>query len=71
MIKYAINYYNDFVLPKKKYLKIENSQEIIFKDLLNLLQKIDNNLTAEEIQTQIYEIGKKHNFANLTDLSVL
>ena len=25
------------------------------------------NSTSEEIQTQIYEIGKKHNFDNLRD----
>ena len=33
----------------------------------NLLKNIDTELSSEEIQTQIYEIGKKHNFVNLRD----
>ena len=33
----------------------------------NLLQEININVTSEEIQTQIYEIGKKHKFNNLRD----
>ena len=32
-----------------------------------LLQEMNVNSTSEEIQTQIYEIGKKHNFDNLRD----
>ena len=67
LIKYAINYYNDFVLPSKKYLKIDDSNRVIFKDLRELLIKIDQNLSSENIQTEIYEIGKKNNFDNLRD----
>ena len=32
-----------------------------------MLKTIDTNLSSEEIQTHIYEIGKKHNFSNLRD----
>ena len=31
------------------------------------LETIDTELSSEEIQTQIYEIGKNHNFVNLRD----
>ena len=34
---------------------------------MNLLKNIEAELSSEEIQTQIYEIGKKHNFVNLRD----
>ena len=67
LINCAINYYIDFVLPNKKYIKIDTSNKLIFEDILNFLSQINNDLTAEEIQTQIYEIGKKHNFTNLRD----
>ena len=39
----------------------------MFEDILSLLKTIDTELSSEEIQTQIYEIGKKHNFVNLRD----
>ena len=67
LIDYAINYYTDFVMPKKKYLPIDNSNEDIFLDILNFLKKIDVESSSEDIQKQIYQIGKKHNFPNLRD----
>ncbi len=67
LIQYAINYYTDFVLPKKEYLKIDNHNKQIFEDIYNLLQNTNPSETSEEIQTKIYEIGKKHNFQNLRD----
>ena len=67
MIDYAINFYTDFVLPKKKYTLIDNSNQDIFLDIVSFLKKIDADSSSEDIQTQIYEIGKKYNFTNLRD----
>ena len=67
LIQYAINYYNDFVLPNKKYLKIDNKNKIIFEELKILLTNIDHESSSEKIQTEIYEIGKKNEFENLRD----
>jgi len=67
LIEYAINYYNDFVLPNKRYLKLENENKQIFEDIKLLLETTNQESSAEEIQTQIYEIGKKYNFKNLRD----
>jgi lysyl-tRNA synthetase class 1 len=67
LIQYAINYYNDFVLPGKKYLKIDNSNKSIFLDMKRILKEIDNKSSSEEIQTEIYELGKKYKFENLRD----
>ena len=66
-IEYAINYYIDFVLPSKKYLKIDNKSKKIFEDLYQILREINKKSTSEEIQTEIYELGKKYNFVNLRD----
>ena len=49
--------YDNFI--SSKYLSITNTE--------NLLKTIDTELSSAEIQTQIYEIGKKHNFVNLRD----
>ena len=67
LIQYSINYYNDFVLPNKKYLKLENENRQIFEDIKLFLETTDHESSAEELQTQIYEIGKKYNFENLRD----
>ena len=49
------------------YLVINEKTKPVFEDILCLLKTIDMKLTSEEIQTHIYEIGKKHNFSNLRD----
>ena len=67
LIDYAINYFNDFVLPNKKYLKIEDNHRLIFEDIKSLLMQTNKDSSSEMIQTEIYEIGKKHNFDNLRD----
>ena len=68
LIQYSLNYYNDFVLPYKKYLKVPENKKIIFEDIIQLLEKeIINDHSAEDIQTMLYEVGKKHKFENLKD----
>ena len=68
MIEYALNYYSDFVLPTKKYLKINLTNRKIFQDIIDLLKNdISNSNTAEDIQTLLYELGKQHKFYNLME----
>ncbi len=68
LIDFALNYYNDFILPKKKYVKIDNENKNIFLDIIFVLQNdITVESTAEEIQTLLYEVGKKHYVENLKD----
>ena len=68
LIDYAINYYTDFVLPNKKYLDVNNDNIIVLQDMLNILKtQITEKNSAEEIQTLLYEVGKKHQFDNLKD----
>jgi len=67
-IDYAINYYTDFVLPNKKYLEVSNDNKIIFEEILTILKtQITEKDSAEEIQTLLYEVGKKYQFSNLKD----
>ncbi len=68
LIDYSINYYNDFVLPNKKYLNVNNNTKIVFDDIKDILtNKINKNTSAEDIQTLLYDVGKKHQFENLKD----
>ena len=68
LIDFALNYYNDFILPKKIYVKIDTNNKHVFTDIINILEnEVSQESTAEDIQTLLYEIGKKHNFENLKD----
>ena len=68
LINYAINYYNDFVLPNKKYLNIDSTNKSVFEEMRDVLKlKINKNNSAEDIQTLLYEVGKNHHFENLKD----
>tara|TARA_B100001250_G_scaffold3514_1_gene2966 strand:- start:1947 stop:2585 length:639 start_codon:yes stop_codon:yes gene_type:complete len=68
LIDYSINYYNDFVLPHKKYLNIDNSNKLVFENIRDVLKnKINEDTSSEEIQTLLYEVGKNHEFENLKE----
>ncbi len=68
LINYALNYYNDFILPKKKYLKIDDNTKSVFIDIINVLENdVTSENSAEDIQTILYEVGKRHKFENLKD----
>ena len=68
LIGFALNYYNDFILPNKQYLKIDSNNRKIFEDIIYVLENdIVPESSSEDIQTFLYEVGKKHNFDNLKD----
>ncbi len=65
---FALNYYEDFILPKKKFLEIDGSNKEVFIDIINVLEnEVTENSSSEDIQTLLYEVGKKHEFENLKD----
>jgi len=68
LIDYSINYYNDFVLPHKKYLNIDDSNKAVFENIRDVLKnKINEDTSSEEIQTLLYAVGKNHEFENLKE----
>jgi lysyl-tRNA synthetase class 1 len=67
LIGYAINYYKDFVHPTKIYRAPNEKEESALKDLVTLLASLPEDAKGEDIQTAIYDIGKKHEFENLRD----
>lgn len=60
---YALNYYRDFIKPKKKYRAPNEMERKALEELLAALPKLE--ASAEAIQTEIFEIGKRHPFADL------
>ena len=67
MVACAINYYNDFIKANKKYRDATEAEKAAILDLKNAL--IEQGRTdgfaptdSGEIQTLVFEIGKKHNY---------
>jgi lysyl-tRNA synthetase class 1 len=67
LVGYAINYYRDFVKPFKIYRQPTDQERAAMEDLLAALEAMDPGLSGTDIQNQVYEIGKTHEFENLRD----
>lgn len=67
LVDNAVNYYNDFVKSKKNYIEPNESHKEILRKILNLLQNIDLNISAEDLQTELYTIGRESGYENLRD----
>ncbi len=68
LISYAIKYFNDIIKKTKKY-KIPNTEEKkVLEKLIKALDKCSDKMKPEDIQTQIYTVGKENGYKeNLRD----
>jgi lysyl-tRNA synthetase class 1 len=65
LTEYAVNYFQDFIKPNKEY-RIPNDMECAaLEDLLKTLSAIPKGSEGSEIQTEVYEVGKRHEFDDL------
>ena len=68
LTEYAINYFKDKVEPNKKFKIPNETEKKSLNNLVKKLEKIDQKLTPEDIQTIIYSVGKENGYAdNLRD----
>ena len=63
----AIAYYRDFIKPAKVYRPPTETERAALQDLADTLKGMDVKSEAEDLQTQVYEVGKRHGFENLRD----
>jgi lysyl-tRNA synthetase class 1 len=62
LVGYAINYYRDFVLPKKRYREPTAAERGALNDLRDALARLPEDGTAEDIQNVVYDIGRREPF---------
>jgi Lysyl-tRNA synthetase (class I) len=62
LIDYAIKYYNDVIKKNKKYKKPNDKEIKALNALVNLLDKCNDNMKPEDIQTEIYTVGKENGY---------
>jgi lysyl-tRNA synthetase class 1 len=65
LVDYALAYYRDFVKPHKHYRTPTAEERRALEDLDLALKQVEP--TPEAIQEQVFEVGKRHNYANLRD----
>jgi len=65
LTEYAVNYFQDFIKPKKEYRAPNEMERQALEDLLKTLSRITEGLGGSEIQTKVYEVGKRHEFNDL------
>ena len=66
-VKYAINYYQDFVKPSKKFRKATTKEKTALADLHSKLGELPKESEIQEIQSLLFSVGKENNFENLKD----
>jgi lysyl-tRNA synthetase class 1 len=65
LIGLAVNYARDFVAPTLKRRPPSEIEAEAMRDLDSELAKLPQDASAEDIQTQVFEVGKRHPFENL------
>jgi lysyl-tRNA synthetase class 1 len=57
---FAVRYYQDFVKPAKRYRAPTPPERAALFDLAGELKRLPAGADGETIQTQVYEVGKRH-----------
>jgi len=68
LISYAIKYFNDVIKKNKKYKTPSAEEKKALEKLIQALDKCNDEMKPEDIQTQIYTVGKDNGYKeNLRD----
>ena len=62
LVDYAINYYRDFVAPKKQFREPSAAEREALTDLRDALSQLPADVSPENIQDVVYEIGRREPF---------
>jgi lysyl-tRNA synthetase class 1 len=68
LVGYAIKYFNDVIKLQKKYKKPNDNEKLALEALVKTLDKCNDKMSPEDIQTLIYSTGKENGYSeNLRD----
>jgi lysyl-tRNA synthetase class 1 len=62
LVEYAIHYFRDFVLPEKRFREPGEAERAALADLRDALSQLKPDASAEDIQTVVYEVGRREPF---------
>ncbi len=64
LVGYAIKYFNDVIKSQKKYKKPNDREKKALQALIKTLEKCNDSMSPEDIQTLIYSVGKENGYAD-------
>ncbi|MCJ7787380.1 MAG: lysine--tRNA ligase, partial [Methyloceanibacter sp.] len=67
LVGYAIRYFHDLVKPAKRYRAPSEKERAALLDLASRLDSMSGDVKSEEIQAEVYAVGKEHGFEPLRD----
>ena len=67
LVGHALAYHRDVVAPHRRYRAPTDQERAAMEELHAWLGGPGRDASAEAIQFELYEIGKRHAFANLRD----
>jgi lysyl-tRNA synthetase, class I len=68
LVGYAIKYFNDVIKSQKNYKQPNTSEKLALEALIKTLEKCNDKMLPEDIQTLIYSTGKENGYSeNLRD----
>ncbi len=67
MVGYAIRYFEDFVKPTKQFRAPNDQERTAMEDLASRLDAMPADADGEALQTEVYSVGKEHEFENLRE----
>ncbi len=65
LVDCAITYYRDFVKPAKAYRLPDETERKALGELADAIEALPADADAQALQTEVYEIGKRHPFPDL------
>jgi lysyl-tRNA synthetase, class I len=69
LVRYAINYFRDFVLPTKQFREPSEPERAALLSLRDALSQLSAESTPEQIQDVVYEIGRREPFLDTKKLA--
>ncbi len=67
LVRFAVAYYDDFVKPNKRFRQPDDRERAALADMAAALNGLAADATAEDIQNEVYAVGKAHGFEPLRD----
>jgi lysyl-tRNA synthetase, class I len=69
LVGYAIHFFRDFVLPKKRFREPSPAERAALMDLRDALAQLPADASAEKIQELVYEVGRREPFLDTSGKS--
>ena len=62
LVGYAIKYFNEVTIQTKKYKKPNELEKHALQQLIIILEKCNESMSPEELQSEIYTVGKENGY---------